>query len=76
MKLANRALACDCKQTLRNSRTGYDGQSLRHHRVVRDLDLPAFDATLGAADEAACTELAERYGLTWSMARALGALHG
>lgn len=43
-------------------------------QVVRDLDLPAFDATLGTADEAACRALAQQYGLTSSMERALGAL--
>jgi 5'-3' exonuclease len=43
-------------------------------KVVRDLELPEFDATLGTADEAACTALAEQYGLTSSMQRALAAL--
>jgi 5'-3' exonuclease len=43
-------------------------------KVVRDLELPEFDATLGNADEAACTALAEQYGLTSSMQRALAAL--
>jgi len=43
-------------------------------QVVRDLDLPAFDARIGRADEAACRALAERYGLTSSMNRALAAL--
>jgi 5'-3' exonuclease len=43
-------------------------------KVVRDLELPEFDATFGNADEAACTALAEQYGLTSSMQRALAAL--
>ncbi|HWM34108.1 MAG TPA: 5'-3' exonuclease [Pseudolysinimonas sp.] len=43
-------------------------------QVVRDLELPAFDARLGRADEAACTALAAQYGLTSSMERVLAAV--
>jgi 5'-3' exonuclease len=43
-------------------------------QVVRDLDLPPFDARIGNADEAACAALAQRYGLVSSMERVLTAL--
>lgn len=43
-------------------------------QVARDLDLPEFDASLGKADEAACSALAAQYGLTTSMRRVLNAL--
>jgi 5'-3' exonuclease len=43
-------------------------------QVVRDLPLPAFDARIGNADEAACAALATQYGLTSSMERAVKAL--
>lgn len=45
-------------------------------QVVRDLELPDFDARVGSADEAACRALAQQYGLTSSMERALDALRG
>jgi 5'-3' exonuclease len=43
-------------------------------RVVRTLELPAFDARIGNVDERACAALAETYGLTSSMERAVTAL--
>jgi len=47
-------------------------------RVVRDLELPAFDATIGITPErsAAALLLAERWGLGGAMDRALSALGG
>lgn len=43
-------------------------------QVVRNLALPAFDARIGNVDEAACSALAERYGLASSMQRVVAAL--
>jgi 5'-3' exonuclease len=42
--------------------------------VVRNLDLPTFDATIGVPDDAAARRLAEEWGLASSMGRALAAL--
>jgi 5'-3' exonuclease len=42
--------------------------------VVRTLDLPTFDAAIGGADADAARALAEKWGLTSSMERALAAL--
>jgi len=42
--------------------------------VVRNLDLPAFDATIEVPDESAAREFAERWGLVSSVDRALSAL--
>ena len=44
--------------------------------VVRDLPLPTFDASIGVPDPAAARALAEKWGLSSSMERAIAALGG